>query len=98
MLNSYELFNFIELKYNNSLINVKNNNITKINLSENDYKNIINNYYYLENLEKPLKSITYYKLDDLITITHKLKINLYNDVNKKKTKKDLYFDILNKLK
>tara|TARA_B100000035_G_scaffold314470_2_gene330829 strand:- start:4845 stop:5660 length:816 start_codon:yes stop_codon:yes gene_type:complete len=98
MLNSYELFNFIELKYNNSLINVKNNNINKINLSENDYKNIINNYYYLENLEKPLKSITYYKLDDLISITHKLKINLYNDVNKKKTKKDLYFDILNKLK
>ena len=98
MLNSYELFNFIELKYNNSLINVKNNNITKINLSENDYKNIINNYYYLENLEKPLKSITYYKLDDLISITYKLKINLYNNVNKKKTKKDLYFDILNKLK
>lgn len=98
MLNSYELFNIIELKYNNSLINVKNNIITKINLSENDYKNIITNYYYLEDLEKPLKSITYYKLDDLINISNKLKINIYNDISKKKTKKDLYFDILNKLK
>ena len=98
MFNSYKLFNIIELKYNNSLINVKNNTITNINISENDYKNIINNYYYLENLEKPLKSITYYKLDDLINISNKLKIKLYNDVNKKKTKKELYFDILNILK
>ena len=55
IFNSYKLFNIIELKYNNSLINVKNNTITNINISENDYKNIINNYYYLENLEKPLK-------------------------------------------
>ena len=89
MDNSYELFNFIEFK---------NNNITKINTCKNEYKNIINNNYYLENLEKPLKSITYYKLNDLINISNKLKIKLYNDTNKQKTKNQLYFDILNILK
>ncbi len=97
ILNSYELFNFVELKYNNSLINAKNNSINTINISKNEYNNILNTYYYLENLEKPLKSITYYKLDDLITISNKLKILLYSDVNKKKTKKQLYSDIMNKL-
>ncbi len=95
MLNSYNLFNFIELKYNNSLINVKNNTINNINISENEYKNIISNHFYLENLEKPLKTISYYKLDDLINICNKLNIIIYNSANKKKTKKELYSNILN---
>tara|TARA_Y100000389_G_scaffold63178_2_gene59293 strand:- start:3483 stop:4343 length:861 start_codon:yes stop_codon:yes gene_type:complete len=95
MLNSYNLFNFIELKYNNSLINVKNNTINNINISENEYKNIVNNHFYLENLEKPLKTISYYKLDDLINICNKLNIIIFNSANKKKTKKELYSNILN---
>jgi len=83
MLNSYNLFNFIELKYNNSLINVKNNTINNINISENEYKNIVNNHFYLENLEKPLKTISYYKLDDLINICNKLNIIIFNSAKKK---------------
>jgi hypothetical protein len=63
------------------------NNVTNLFI-----KNIITNYYYLENLDKPIKAFSSYKLDDLINICNKLKINIYND-SKKKTKKELYEEI-----
>ena len=63
------------------------NNVTNLFI-----KNIITNYYYLENLDKPIKAFSSYKLDDLINICNKLKITIYND-SKKKTKKELYEEI-----
>ena len=38
--------------------------------------------------------MSYYKLDDLINISKKLNNVIHNNLNKKKTKKELYNDIL----
>lgn len=92
--NSYEKFkdyNFIIFESFSSVdkkfeLNIENN------VSNLFIKNIIDNYYYLENLDKPIKAFSSYKLDDLINICNKLKITIYND-SKKKTKKELYEEI-----
>ena len=63
-------------------------------------------YWKLDNLEKPLRPITTYSVHDLTTICSKLEIEIEieNDFicgttkkNKKKTKAELYADILRKL-
>lgn len=92
--NSYEKFkdfNFIIFESFSSVdkkfeLNIENN------VSNLFIKNIIDNYYYLENLDKPIKAFSSYKLDDLINICNKLNITIYND-SKKKTKKELYEEI-----
>lgn len=56
-----------------------------------------NNAYKLDNLEKPLRPFSSYSLPDLVSISNKLKISLINNDNKKKTKKELYDEILQKL-
>ena len=61
--------------------------------SEN-YKNMINNLIEVENINKPLKNISYYKLKDLQDFSNKLNIPINNDT-KKKTKKELYDSIYN---
>jgi len=48
------------------------------------------NKFLLPNIDYKLKALTAYKLDDLIEIAQKLDINLKNDNNKKKTKKEIY--------
>ena len=52
------------------------------------------NFYNIDSVEKPIKSLTYYKLDDLIVICNKLAIEINNENGKKKTKKDLYESIV----
>lgn len=59
-------------------------------------------YWKLDNLEKPLRPITAYSVQDLITICSKLEIDIdficeTTKKNKKKTKAQLYADILQKL-
>ena len=59
-------------------------------------------YWKLDNLEKPLRPITAYSVQDLITICSKLEIDVdficeTTKKNKKKTKAQLYADILQKL-
>ena len=93
--NSYEKFknyNFITLKNYSSLDN-KFEIIIEENVSNLFINNILENYYYLENLDKPIKAFSSYKLDDLIIICNKLNINIYNINSKKKTKKQLYEEI-----
>jgi hypothetical protein len=52
-------------------------------------------FYKLDNFDKPIKSITYYKVNDLIDICNKLSIEIINkETNKSKSKKDLYEDII----
>ena len=52
-------------------------------------------FFKLDNMEKPIKSITYYKIKDLIDICNKLSIDTINkETNKCKSKKDLYEDII----
>ena len=51
------------------------------------------NYFQIENLDKPLKAISGYIRDDLLTITKKLEIK---DISAKATKKELYEKIIQK--
>jgi len=89
-------YTILKLVYNNT--SQKTNNFS-IELFEPKYekeniKTIIERSFFVKDLNKPLKSISAYKSDDLITIANKLKINIYKEANKKKTKKDLYEEIL----
>jgi hypothetical protein len=89
-------YTILKLVYNNS--SQKSNNFN-IELFEPKYekeniKTIIEGSFFVKDLNKPLKSISAYKSEELITIANKLKINIYKDANKKKTKKDLYEEIL----
>ena len=55
-------------------------------------------YWKLDNLEKPLRPITVYSVNDLINICSKLEIAVICDTsNKKKTKAELYSAILQKI-
>lgn len=93
-LNKFKNFSFINLSYKNASTKSNNFNLNiEKNITNLYIDNIINNYYYLENLEKPIKAFSIYKLDELINICNKLNINIYNDT-KKRTKKDLYEEIL----
>jgi len=54
--------------------------------------------FQIENIDKPIKSITYYKVEDLINICTKLGIEFTNTSNgKKKPKKELYENIVQQL-
>ena len=48
----------------------------------------------IENISKPLKSISSYKVQQLLDIAEKLKINIMKTPTKKKTKKVLYDEIM----
>ena len=88
----------INLKYYNNCS--KSNNfeiIDNLKYSSFQLTDIINNYYYVENVIKPVKSMSNYKLDELQLIANKLKINIFNDNGKKKIKKELYEMIYNNL-
>jgi hypothetical protein len=57
--------------------------------------NIRNTFFRLESIDKPIKAISAYKLDELIDICNKLVINIYNNVtSKQKSKKELYESII----
>lgn len=75
----------------------KKKNIEDKTLDKELYDDIINNYYYIENINKPINSLSYYKLDELQRIGEKLCINLYDSGTKLRNKKELYQDIINKL-
>jgi hypothetical protein len=75
------------------------NNYTKnygFELANNDtIEEIRNTLYKIDNLYKPIKIISSYKLQDLIDICDKLAIEIINkDTNKKKTKNELYETII----
>lgn len=54
-------------------------------------------HFKVENIEKPIRTITSYSLAELINICNKLNISITNESNKKKTKAELYSSILQKL-
>ena len=63
--------------------------------NSNKIDNIKLSFFKLDNIEKPIKCITYYKIKDLIDICNKLSIDTINkETNKCKSKKDLYEDII----
>ena len=79
--------------------NFNNFDIKLINdeLDEGKLQKILTSYYNIENIEKPLKAFSSYKLDELIIIAEKININIYDENNKKLKKQDLYKNILQKL-
>lgn len=57
--------------------------------------NIRNNFFRLESIDKPIKSISSYRVDELIDICNKLVIDIYNNITgKQKSKKELYESII----
>lgn len=112
LIKNNKLYTFISNKSNEKFKQLQNFNVLKINfhnssnlsksynivfsLESNDFINSLDNYYYAKNIMKPLKSVSSYKVDELIEIAVKLNIVL-NEDNKKKTKQKLYNEILDKL-
>ena len=86
-------YNVIELIYQNNYGDFTINIINNIN--EKDLLDKLDNLYFVIELEKPLKSITSYKLCDLINIVSKL--NIDNKILVKPTKQHLYNLILKNL-
>ena len=82
----------LSAQFNNFDIELVSNSFT-----ETELQNILKSYYVIENIEKPLKAFTNYKLDDLVNIAEKLNINIYDEHTKKKKKQELYENILQKL-
>ena len=82
----------MSLEFNNFDIELVNNSIT-----EEELQKILKSYYNIENIEKPLKAFSNYKLDDLVSIAEKLSINIYDEHGKKKKKQELYENIIQKL-
>jgi hypothetical protein len=63
--------------------------------SINNAKNVADTLYKIDNIEKPIKAISSYKVSDLIEICDKLAIDIKNSQNSKtKTKKELYDSII----
>jgi hypothetical protein len=95
-LQNYKLLKITNVKmssqFNNFDIELVNNSTT-----EEELQKILKSYYAIENLEKPLKAFSNYKLDDLVCLAEKLNINIYDEHTKKKKKQELYENILQKL-
>jgi hypothetical protein len=60
-------------------------------LNKEEMENYRTNYYHIENIIKPIKAISAYKVDDLVSICEKVSISVVNNVTgKRKTKQDMY--------
>ena len=88
-----ENYNIIEINYNNNYNDFDINIINKI--TKDDLEKKLTALYFVDDLEKPFKSITNYKLNELLEIANKFKIDL-SDI-KKPRKQDLYSLIMKNL-
>jgi hypothetical protein len=70
----------------------KDKEIYLINLEPEIIDQVLNNYYIIDNINKPFNAISYYKIQDLINIAKKLNLDSQN-----KKKVDLYTEINNLL-
>jgi hypothetical protein len=93
---------FFELKSNNTsevhLIHMLENKKFAYELT--NYSNVDikkATLYQLEAIDKPIRNIAYYKLQDLVDICIKLEINTNKENNKTKTKNELYESIIQKI-
>ena len=94
------LQNYKLLKISNVKLSAEFNNFDielVDSFTEEELQKILNSYYVIENIEKPLKAFSNYKLDELVSIAQKLNINIYDEHAKKKKKQELYENILQKL-
>ena len=78
----------------NIIINDGTSDAVYDNLSDEKINYYRNNYWLIENVEKPIKAMTGYSKEELFTITNKLEIK---DITMKNTKKVMYEKILEKV-
>lgn len=79
------------------IVNDANNYYVYTKLSDKELVNMIDTRYGVEDIIKPLKSISSYKLPEIQSISERLDIKLINDNGKNKTKQNLYTEILEKI-
>ena len=95
----YNLQNYKVLQLSNEKMSAQFNNfdVELLNgtLSEEELQNFFN--FHIENIEKPLKAFSSYKLDDLTKIAEQLQISIYDENGKKRKKQDLYEKIVQKV-
>jgi hypothetical protein len=74
---------------------LENNRFSYFKSTKDEMKETVDALYLMDNIEKPLKSISAYKVDELIQISNKLGINIMSINSKKvKTKNELYESIV----
>jgi len=97
----YNLQNYKVLQLSNEKMSAQFNNfdveLLNESLSEDGLQKYLTTYFYIENIEKPLKAFSSYKLDDLTKIAEQLGIALCDENGKKKKKQDYYEQILQKI-
>lgn len=98
---AYNLQNYKILQLSNEKMSAQFNNfdIDLINdsFSEEELQKCLSTYFAINNIEKPLKAFSSYKLDDLIKIAEQLQISIYDENGKKRKKQDYYEKIVQKL-
>lgn len=95
-IDNLDNYHVIKLNYRNSSTFNSNFEIN-MNIDKSEIVNALTKFYYVKDLEKPLKSFSSYKLNEIIDIANKLEIQLNRDDGKKKTKIELYSDCLKKI-
>lgn len=75
-----------------NIIGDKNGQISILKMTPEITKNILDTYYHIENIEKPINAFSSYKAQDLNELAEKLGIETSKN-GKQKFKKDLYTDI-----
>lgn len=93
----YYEFNYGKEKKGVIVLNNKKYGISE-NMNDENLKKIKEEYYKIDNYNKPIKSISSYTISEIHEICNKLKIDIYNkDIKSKKStknKKDLYQEVL----
>ena len=100
IINNKCLYDCVEESYNTKInIIEKNNNIFSVDLIEinlETYKKLKEKHWIITDISKPLRAISYYKVNDLISICKKLDIPIYKkikDKDKLLKKKELYMKL-----
>ena len=77
------------------IIDYKKNNVKIYNLTngENLIENIKKTHIEFASIQKKIKSISNYKMPELLSIAEKLNINIFKENGKKKVKKNIYSEI-----
>ncbi len=89
----YYHFNFGDPDNTIIIYNEGKNYSCEINPSKQLIETVHNNYYHIENPNKPIKGISTYKIKDLVSICKKLDIKTQLESGKSKSKKQLYTEI-----
>ena len=97
----YNLQNYKVLQLSNEKMSAQFNNfdveLLNGSISEEELQTYLVTYFHIENIEKPLKAFSSYKLDDLTKLAEQLSITIYDENGKKRKKQDLYEKIVQKV-